>query len=244
MSAIFNTAALGCLLCASLLGAPRDAKTYVLSFYPWTNGSGAASLLFLENGEGSLDGRRFCWQAEEGGVTLRFAPGCAFGAQQRLELLICGSSPALLGADVTYIPGDASGSDALYAQLGREIADYALQFEGCKYLYGGKDPETGFDCSGLIYYVFGQFGYELHRVAADQAKDGKHIEPWALRAGDIICFKSGSYIGHVGLYIGDNRFIHAECSATGVVIGELADYYEQRGYEARRIVGAVERSEG
>ena len=121
------------------------------------------------------------------------------------------------------------------SELGRQIADYALQFVGYNYCWGGTSPSTGFDCSGLVYYVYSQFGYTLNRVACDQANNGVSVSD--LQPGDILCFYSGgSYIGHVGIYIGDNKFVHAQNSATGVVVTELSGYYASRGYEARRIV--------
>ena len=121
------------------------------------------------------------------------------------------------------------------SELGRQIADYALQFVGYNYCWGGTSPSSGFDCSGLVYYVYSQFGYTLNRVACDQANNGVSVSN--LQPGDILCFYSGgSYIGHVGIYIGDNKFVHAQNSATGVVVTELAGYYASRGYEARRIV--------
>ena len=120
---------------------------------------------------------------------------------------------------------------------GRQVAEYALQFVGYNYCWGGKSPETGFDCSGLVYYVYQQFGYTLNRVACDQASNGVHVEPDQLQPGDILCFYSGNdYIGHVGIYIGDNKFVHAQNSATGVVVSALEGYYASRGFEARRII--------
>ena len=120
---------------------------------------------------------------------------------------------------------------------GREIADFALKFVGYNYCWGGKDPSTGFDCSGLMYYVYSQFGYTLNRVASDQARNGVHVDPSDLQPGDLLCFySSGSYIGHVGMYIGDNQFVHASTSTTGVIISELSGYYTTRGFEARRII--------
>ena len=121
-------------------------------------------------------------------------------------------------------------------ELGIQIANYALQYLGYNYCWGGASPQTGFDCSGLVYYTYSQFGYTLSRVAADQASNGRHVDE--LQPGDIICFySSGSYIGHVGIYIGDNKFVHAANSATGVIVTELAGNYASRGYEVRRIVG-------
>ena len=122
-------------------------------------------------------------------------------------------------------------------EKGQQIAQYALQFLGYDYCWGGKDPSTGFDCSGLVYYVYSQFGYTLNRVAQDQARNGVAVSADALQPGDILCFYSGSsYIGHVGIYIGDGKFVHAQNSATGVVITDLNGHYGQRGFEARRIV--------
>lgn len=130
----------------------------------------------------------------------------------------------------------APGADT-YAQ-GVAIANFARQFGGYPYVWGGVDPSTGFDCSGFVYYVYSQFGYTLNRVAADQALNGVHVEPNQLQPGDVLCFySSGSYIGHTGIYLGDNLFIHAANARSGVIVSELSGYYSSRGYEARRIVG-------
>ena len=131
---------------------------------------------------------------------------------------------------------DAANPSATYA-TGQQVAEFAQQYVGYNYVWGGKSPETGFDCSGLVYYVYRQFGYTLNRVACDQANNGVHVEPDQLQPGDILCFYSGSdYIGHVGIYIGDNKFVHAQNSATGVVVSALEVYYANRGFEARRII--------
>ena len=121
---------------------------------------------------------------------------------------------------------------------GQQIVDYAMKFLGYNYVWGGASPDTGFDCSGLVYYVYGQFGYTMNRVAADQARNGVHVDAENMQPGDVLCFYSSeSYIGHVGIYIGNNRFIHAANSRSGVIITELSGYYSARGIEVRRIVG-------
>ena len=121
-------------------------------------------------------------------------------------------------------------------EKGQQIAWYAYQYLGCPYSWGGKDP-SGFDCSGFVSYVYAHFGITLNRVAQDQAKNGYGVSASELQPGDILCFYSGSsYIGHVGIYIGFGKFIHAQNSATGVVITDLAGHYAERGFEARRIV--------
>ena len=133
--------------------------------------------------------------------------------------------------------GSYSNSSSGGSELGRQIADYALQFVGYNYSWGGVSPSTGFDCSGLMYYVYSQFGYTLNRVACDQALNGVHVDPANLQPGDLLCFYSGGdYIGHVGMYIGNNMFVHAANSSTGVITSELSGYYATRGFEARRII--------
>ena len=148
-----------------------------------------------------------------------------------------------VGSDTAASSDSDSGSASSSASAsngsvtGQQIASYACQFVGSRYVWGGTTPD-GFDCSGLVYYVYKQFGYTLNRVAADQASNGRHVEPSELQPGDILCFYSGSsYIGHAGIYIGNGQFVHASNSTTGVIISDLAGYYVSRGYEARRIIG-------
>lgn len=118
---------------------------------------------------------------------------------------------------------------------GKKVADFALQYVGYNYLYGGKAPETGFDCSGLVYYTYGCFGYQLDRTAAAQAQNGEHVELDALEPGDILCFyNGGSWIGHVGIYIGDGEYVHAQNEATGVIISAVSEV--KCKIEARRIL--------
>ena len=124
------------------------------------------------------------------------------------------------------------------------IAEFALQYDGYDYLYGGKDPETGFDCSGLVFYVYRQFGYRLNRVAEDQAKNGTEVESLDdLLPGDVLCFSwiTGSWINHAGIYIGDGYFIHAMASEHGVLVTALDEYLETHKCYPRRIIGEVEK---
>ncbi len=118
---------------------------------------------------------------------------------------------------------------------GQAIADFAMQFLGCSYVYGGSSP-SGFDCSGLVYYVYGSFGYCLNRGATGQLQNGREVALEELRAGDLVFFGYGSRADHVGIYLGNGQFIHAENSGTGVVISSLVEgYYVGRYLTARRI---------
>ena len=132
---------------------------------------------------------------------------------------------------VTSVGQSTSSSD-----LGTQIAQYALQFVGCNYVWGGTSPD-GFDCSGFVQYVYTHFGIHLKRVACDQATQGIGVDTSGLQCGDVLCFySSADYIGHVGIYIGDGKFVHASTSTTGVIISELSGYYTTRGFEARRMI--------
>lgn len=162
--------------------------------------------------------------------------------------VICNNKPGYIYASflkqgtfgLTANGSDAGQSGTVYlqgssAEKGYQLAQFALQYVGYPYSWGGRDP-SGFDCSGFVYYCYQHFGVTLNRVAQDQAENGYHVDPSELQAGDILCFYSGSsYIGHVGIYLGYGMFVHAQNSATGVVITELAGHYSERGFEARRI---------
>lgn len=135
------------------------------------------------------------------------------------------------GRVTTEVADDPNTSD-----LGKRIVQYALQYEGYPYVWGGTSP-SGFDCSGFTTYVYGHFGITLNRVACDQARNGVAVNTNALQPGDLLCFySSADYIGHVGIYIGNNKFIHASTYTTGVIISELSGYYNTRGFIARRVI--------
>ena len=114
---------------------------------------------------------------------------------------------------------------------GEDIVAYAKKFLGCKYVYGTAGPKT-FDCSGLTSYVYKHFGYTLSRTSGGQRSNGKKVDKKDLQPGDILCFS-----GHVGIYIGGNKFIHAANPRKGVIITSLSESYYVKTYiTARRIL--------
>ncbi len=120
---------------------------------------------------------------------------------------------------------------------GQDIVNYAMQFLGVPYVYGGTSP-SGFDCSGLVYYCYHHYGYSVNRTAAGLAYNGTSVS--SLRAGDVLLFTStdGSYIGHTGIYVGNGQFIHAPHTGDVVKISNLSDsYYTSHYVGARRIIG-------
>lgn len=121
-----------------------------------------------------------------------------------------------------------------------QVVNYALQYVGYSYVYGGSSPSSGFDCSGLVHYVFGQYNYNLTRTASSQfAQDGTSISKSELLPGDLVFFSSnGGYsVTHVGIYIGNNQFVHASSPKIGVVVSNLdSNYYTNVWYGAKRIL--------
>ena len=128
--------------------------------------------------------------------------------------------------------GTVSGSGAA-----TDIANFAMSFVGYSYVWGGTSPSTGFDCSGLMYYVLTQYGYSMKRVANDQMTQGTSISRDSLQVGDLVFFGYGSYANHVGMYIGNGNFVHASTPSTGVRVNSLNEtYYNTRYIGARRII--------
>ncbi len=123
-----------------------------------------------------------------------------------------------------------------------EITSYALSLIGVDYRFGGNTPDQGLDCSGLIRYVFQQAtGLSLPRSAREQARVGQSVSKDNLQPGDLVFFNTRRFqFSHVGLYIGDNRFIHAPSSGGAVQVVNLDNAYWQKAFNgARRIVGGM-----
>ncbi len=121
---------------------------------------------------------------------------------------------------------------------GQAIVDLAMQYLGVSYVWAGTSPK-GFDCSGLVYYCYKENGYEINRTAATIYNNGVAVDRSQLQVGDVICFTNTGYgyIGHVGIYIGDGKFIHASSGAGCVTINSLSEtYYNNHYYGARSIV--------
>lgn len=113
---------------------------------------------------------------------------------------------------------------------------YALSLMDTGYRFGGKNPEAGLDCSGMVAHVFGQATpLRLAGSAADIAQRGRPVEREALRPGDLVFFNTrGQPFSHVGIYIGDARFIHAPSSRGKVRVDRLDTAYFAQRYEAAR----------
>ena len=122
------------------------------------------------------------------------------------------------------------------SERGNEVVMYAMGLLDTGYRFGGKNPEAGLDCSGMVSYIYGQAaGLKVLGSAADIARRSKPIERSALRPGDLVFFNTlNRSLSHVGIYIGETRFIHAPSSNGKVRIDRLTDSYYAQRYEAAR----------
>jgi len=139
-----------------------------------------------------------------------------------------GSQPALMIPPPTSITGNAA-----------DIVRTALDALGTPYVWGGT-AENGFDCSGLVQWAYGQHGIRLPRISRDQARSGAEVTPVidALRPGDILLFAAqpGGGVTHVGLYVGDQTFIHS--AGAGVKLSRLQSTDTDGAWWVARWVGA------
>lgn len=117
------------------------------------------------------------------------------------------------------------------------VVTYAKQYLGYPYVYGGCSSR-GFDCSGFVKYVFANFGVTLNRTASAQMSNGTSVAKADLLPGDVVFFKksgsSASRASHVGIYVGNNQFIHASTSTTGVIISDMDSAYYTTGFVGAR----------
>ncbi len=116
-------------------------------------------------------------------------------------------------------------------------AGSALKMVGRPYHFGGASPSSGFDCSGLVHYSYRQAGLTLPHNTEKQRLLGRHIQKAELRRGDLIFFdQEGRKNSHVGIYLGDGRFVHAPSSGKHVRSDRLdSPYWKKHFSEARRV---------
>ena len=130
----------------------------------------------------------------------------------------------------------ASRDGTGFSRVGSRIVEYSKNYIGTPYVSGGSSP-SGFDCSGFTSYVFKQFGVSLPRTSASQAAIGTPVSRVELMPGDLVFFNTYGGISHVGIYLGDDNFIHSTVPGDIVRISSLnTSYYSSRYVTARRIM--------
>ena len=117
--------------------------------------------------------------------------------------------------DPTYTETPDTSSDS---SLGQEIANYAVQFVGNPYVYGGTSLTNGADCSGFTQSVMANFGIYLARTAADQSYGGTSVSISDIQPGDLLFYSDGGGISHVAMYIGGGQIVHAATESQGIII--------------------------
>lgn len=148
-------------------------------------------------------------------------------------------APALLVVCVTLLAGCASGprpipvtaSTQAINPVRNDVAMFAMSLLNSPYVWGGKDPDTGFDCSGMVTYVYRQAaGLKLQGNAVSLGKMSRPVAREQLQPGELVFFNTlGTRHSHVGVYVGNDRFVHASNPRTGVRIDQLSSrYYAQR----------------
>ena len=152
-----------------------------------------------------------------------------------LILVVVASLTARAGGALGAVSqGDRPVSHATdVANQEARIVRFARHFLGVPYSYGGASPGSGFDCSGFTRFVYAHFGITLPHYSDAQFDRGRRVSRAGLRPGDLLFFDG---LGHVGLYVGAGRFIHAPHSGTAVSIDSLNGWYAGRYDGARRLV--------
>ncbi len=155
------------------------------------------------------------------------------------------STHAVLTAPVTAsnpvasnaIAAAADAAPAPTSRLRKLLADFSMTLRDIRYRRGGSDPKTGFDCSGFVRYVYQHsLGAILPNNSASQFDAGASVARNDMKAGDLVFFRvHGKRISHVGIYLGDNRFIHSPSTGKRVSVSNLDEaYWAHRFAGARR----------
>ena len=124
----------------------------------------------------------------------------------------------------------------------QRLSSFALELIGIRYKWGGDSPTTGLDCSGLVRYVFQKVtGVTLPRTAKDMSRLGEQVAVPDLQPGDLVFFDTRHFaVSHVGIYLGDNRFVHAPRTGRDVEVAALdSAFWQKRFNGARRMVGVL-----
>lgn len=130
-----------------------------------------------------------------------------------------------------------------YGTAAQDLINQGMEYLGIRYRFGGNSPETGLDCSGLVQNVFrNALGLNLPRAARDMARVGDRVRIQDLQPGDLVFFNTmRKAFSHVGIYVGDGRFLHAPASGGEVRIDEMdKTYWAKRFNGARRLVPEAE----
>jgi cell wall-associated NlpC family hydrolase len=136
-------------------------------------------------------------------------------------------------AAATAPPAPLAAMSASANEMRDSIVALARAQLGTRYVWGGTNPDRGFDCSGLIRYITEKLRLDVPRTASEQSHVGRAVakDPSRLRPGDLLTFGNGKRVSHIGIYVGDGKFIHAS-TAAGRVIESRLDRKQSLGVKA------------
>jgi cell wall-associated NlpC family hydrolase len=152
-------------------------------------------------------------------------------AERRRQARINAAAQARVATPTSSGGGGDAPTGAPPSQYGG-VVGIAMQYLGIPYRWGGSSPSTGFDCSGFVMYVYAQVGVSLPHNAAMQYGYGRAVSRSELQPGDLVFFNG---LGHDGIYIGGNQFIHSPHTGDVVKISSITGWYEDTWYGARRL---------
>lgn len=155
---------------------------------------------------------------------------------KKMLVLVACIAAALLSACSSTPPSPARTQEQPVSHRGNDVAIFALGLIDTGYRFGGKNPEAGLDCSGMVSYIFGKAtSLRITGSAADIARAGRPIERNSLRPGDLVFFNTrNAAFSHVGVYIGDDRFVHAPSTNGKIRIDQMGSRYYAQRFEAAR----------
>jgi cell wall-associated NlpC family hydrolase len=148
----------------------------------------------------------------------------------------------LIAVLASAAPAHAQSAAAKAWSGAQDVAMYALGLIGVSYKFGGSSPDGGLDCSGLVRHVFEEVtGVSLPRTAKEMSKVGAKVSAAELQPGDLVFFNTRRFaFSHVGIYLGDNRFVHAPSRGSEVRIASIDQSYWQKHFNgARRVIGVL-----
>jgi cell wall-associated NlpC family hydrolase len=130
--------------------------------------------------------------------------------------------------DPVVTVSETTNATVITDTLRTSLVSHARKYMGVRYQYS-QSNENGFDCSGYVKYVYGNFGYSLPRSSFDQYKQSRHVKAVEALPGDLVFFVTrGKKVSHVGIYLGDNQFIHSPSKGKSVSVSNLDEGYYKK----------------
>ncbi len=218
----FSVAILATLVTFGATGAfaPADAQVKAPQVKQFTKAK-ARPVVQADPTDGMADQLNAKWQQDNG----------SFGG-------FTSAAPASVQAASYSVPPSAAGAKpAIANEWGDRLVTRAMNYLGTPYRYGGTSPQTGFDCSGFVYYLYGAvFGQRIPRMPHDMVRQGTPVARNDLQRGDLVLFGYRGAFTHIGIYAGNDQFVHATHRGSPVMVTNLdADYYRQRYITAVRL---------